>query len=64
VTAQDLILEIESLPQEERTKVEAWLRSQDDAREEALDVALLKERASEPSRDFRVVLSDLGINPE
>ncbi len=64
MTARDLIHEIESLSLDERTKVEAWLRAQDAAREDATDLALLKERAHEPGRDFRAVLSDLGIQPE
>jgi hypothetical protein len=59
-----LIHEIESLPQDERTKVEAWPRAQDAAREDAFDLALLKERTHETGRDFRAVLSDLGIQPE
>jgi hypothetical protein len=59
-----LIHEIESLPQDERTQVEAWLRAKDAAREDAFDLALLKERAHEPGRDFRAVLADLGIQPE
>jgi len=64
VTARDVIQEIESLPADERGKVEAWLREQDEAREDALDLAVLKERENEPTRDFRTVLSELGINPE
>ncbi len=64
MTAQDVILKIESLPEDERTKVEAWLRAQDEAREEAIDLAVLKERENEPTRDFRTVLSELGIKPE
>ena len=42
MTAQEVIFEIQSLSQEERAKLQAWLRSQEDA----LDVALLKERAT------------------
>ena len=64
VTARDVILEIESLPAHERSKVAAWLRTQDEAREDALDLAVLKERENEPTRDFRTVLSELGIKPE
>ena len=64
MTARDVIQEIESLPADERGKVEAWLREQDEAREDALDLAVLKERENEPTRDFRTVLSELGINPE
>jgi predicted DNA binding CopG/RHH family protein len=64
MTARDLILEIESLPQDERAKVEAWLRTRDLAREDAIDLATLEERKKEPSRDLRVALSDLGIKPE
>jgi hypothetical protein len=64
VTARDVILEIESLPADERSKVEAWLREQEEAREDALDLAVLKERKNEPTRDFRTVLSELGIKLE
>ena len=64
MTAQDLIQEIESLPQDERTKVEAWLRARDAAREDALDLAVLEERRHEPARDLRTVLSELGTLPE
>ena len=64
MTARDVILEIESLPADERSKVEAWLRTLDEAREDALDLAVLKERENEPTRDFRTVLSELGIKPE
>ena len=64
MTARDVILEIESLPADERSKVEAWLREQEEAREDALDLAVLKERENEPTRDLRAVLSDLGIKPE
>ena len=64
MTAQDVILEIESLPAEERNKVEAWMREQEEAREDAIDLAVLKERENEPTRDLRTVLSDLGIKPE
>ena len=64
MTAQDLIIEIESLPQEERTKVETWLRAHDAAREEAADLAVLKERQNETTRDFHAVLSELGIDSQ
>jgi hypothetical protein len=64
MTARDVILEIESLPADKRSKVEAWLRKLDEAREDALDFAVLKERENEPTRDFRTVLSELGIKPE
>ena len=64
MTARDVILEIESLPAEERGKVEAWLRKQEEAREDAIDLAILKERENEPTRDLRTVLSELGIKPE
>ena len=64
MTARDVILEIESLPVDERIKVEAWLREQEEAREDALDLAVLKERENEPTRDLRTVLSELGIKPE
>jgi hypothetical protein len=64
MTARDVILEIESLPADERSKVEAWLRTQEEAREDALDLAVLKERENEPTRDFRTVLAELGIKPE
>jgi len=64
MTARDVILEIESLPADERSKVEAWLRTQEEAREDALDLAVLKERESQPTRDLRTVLSELGIKPE
>jgi hypothetical protein len=64
MTARDVILEIESLPADERSKVEAWLRIQEETREDALDLAVLKERKNEPTRDFRTVLSELGIKPE
>jgi hypothetical protein len=64
MTARDVILKIESLPQDERSQVEAWLRAHDAMREDNLDLAVLKERANEPVRDFRDVLSGLGIRPE
>jgi hypothetical protein len=64
MTARDVILEIESLPADERSKVEAWLHEQEEAREDALDLAVLKERENEPTRDLRTVLSELGIKPE
>jgi hypothetical protein len=64
MTARDVILEIESLPQSERTQVEAWLRARDAAREDEIDLAVLKDRKNEPARDFRTVLSELGIKPE
>ena len=64
MTAREIILKIESLPADERSKVEAWLRKQEEAREDALDLAVLKERENEPTRDFRAVLSELGIKPE
>ncbi len=57
MTAQDIITGIQSLPQNERTKVEAWLRERDDA----ADLAVLEQRKDEPVRDLRAVLSDLGI---
>jgi hypothetical protein len=63
MNAQDVITEIESLPAGERDKVEAWLRARDQAREDALDLAVLKERENEPTRDLRTVLSELGIKP-
>ncbi|MEI9998450.1 MAG: hypothetical protein WDO13_04455 [Verrucomicrobiota bacterium] len=43
MTARDVIHEIESLPLDERAKVEEWLR----ARDEALDLAGLEERKNE-----------------
>jgi hypothetical protein len=61
VTARDVILKIESLPQDERTQVEAWLRARDAAREDAIDLALIEARKNEPARDFRTVLPELGI---
>ena len=64
MTARELILEIESLPQDERAKVEAWLRARDSAREDEIDLAVLAERKNEPARDFRAVLSELGIQSE
>jgi hypothetical protein len=64
MTARDVILEIESLPEGERTQVEAWLRARDVAREDAVDLAVLEERKNEPARDFRTVLSELGIQSE
>ncbi len=64
MTARDVILEIESLPESERHQVEAWLRTRDAAREDAIDLAVLKERKDEPARDFRTVLSDLEIESE
>ena len=57
-------MEIESLPADERPKVEAWMREQEEAREDALDLAVLKERENEPTRDLRTVLSELGIKPD
>ena len=64
MTARDVILEIESLPQDERTQVEAWLRARDAAREDQIDLAVLEARKNEPALDFRTVLSELGIQPE
>ncbi len=64
MTARDVILKIESLPQGERDQVEAWLRAQDAAREDAIDLAVLEERKNEPARDFRTVLAELGIQTE
>lgn len=64
MTARDVILEIESLPADERSKVEAWMREQEELREDAIDLAILKERENEPTRDLRTVLSELGIQPE
>jgi hypothetical protein len=64
MAARDVILEIESLPADERTKVEAWIREQDELREDAIDLAIIKERENEPTRDLRTVLSELGIKPE
>jgi len=61
MTARDVILEIESLPEDERTQVEAWLRARDAAREDEIDLAILEARKNEPARDFRTVLSELGI---
>jgi hypothetical protein len=59
MTARDVIHEIESLPQDERSKVEAWLR----ALEDAADSATMKLREEEPSRDLRTILGELGIQP-
>jgi hypothetical protein len=64
MTARDIILNIESLPENERTQVEAWLRARDAAREDAIDLAVLEARKNEPVRNFRAVLSELGIQPE
>jgi len=64
MTARDVILKIESLPEVERSQVEAWLRAQDAAREDAIDLAVLEGRKNEPTRDFRTVLSELGIQSE
>jgi len=64
MTARDVILEIESLPQGERAQVEAWLRAKDAAREDEIDLAVLEERKNEPTRDFRTVLTELGIQAE
>ena len=61
MTARDVIHEIESLPQDERSKVEAWLRALDAAREDAADSATMKLREEEPSRDLRTILGELGI---
>jgi hypothetical protein len=64
MTARDVIHEIESLPQDERFKVEAWLRARDAAREDAADCAVMKLREDEPSRDLRAILGEIGIKPE
>jgi hypothetical protein len=64
MTAQDLILEIESLAADERNKFEAWMLEQQELREDAIDLAIIKERQNEPTRDLRTVLSELGIQPE
>jgi len=64
MTARDVILKIESLPEDERTQVEAWLRARDAAREDAIDLVVLEDRKNEPARDFRTVLSELGIQSE
>jgi predicted nucleotidyltransferase len=59
MTARDVILKIESLPEDERTKVEAWLRAQDEALEDALDLAVIAERANEPTIPFDQVVAKL-----
>jgi predicted nucleotidyltransferase len=59
MTARDVIHEIESLPEGERTKVEAWLRAQDEAREDALDLAVIAERANDPALPFDQVVAKL-----
>jgi hypothetical protein len=64
MTARDVILEIESLPEGERTQVEAWLRARDAAREDSIDLAVIEDRKNEPARDLRAVLSELGIQSE
>jgi len=64
MTAQDVIHEIESLPQDERSKVEAWLRTRDAAFEDAADCAIMRDRENEPSRDLRTILGEIGIRPE
>jgi hypothetical protein len=64
MTARDVILKIESLPKDERTQVEAWLRARDAAREDEIDLAVLEARKNEPARDFRTVLSELGMREE
>ena len=60
MTARDVIHEIESLPQDERSKVEAWLRARDGAREDAADLTIMKLREEEPSRNLRTILGELG----
>jgi len=40
------------------------MREQEELREDAIDLAILKERENEPTRDLRTVLSELGIQPE
>ena len=62
MTARDVILEIESLPAAERGKVEAWLREQVEAREDALDLAVLKERKNEPTIPFDVVAAKYNLS--
>jgi hypothetical protein len=62
MTARDVILEIESLPADERSKVEAWLREQEEAREDALDLAVLKERENDPTIPFEQVVANLKID--
>jgi hypothetical protein len=64
MTAQDVILEIESLSADERNKFEAWMLEQQELREDAIDLAIIKERKNEPTRDIRAVLSELGIQSE
>jgi hypothetical protein len=64
MTAQDVILKIESLSREERAQVEAWLRAHDAMREDALDLAILDQRQNESARDFRAALSELKIKAE
>ena len=64
VTARDVILKIESLPQAERIQVEAWLRARDAAREDAIDLAVIEERKNEPARDLRTVLSEKSSRSE
>jgi hypothetical protein len=59
MTARDVILKIESLSQEERIKVEAWLRAQDEAREDALDLAVIAERANDPTIPLDQVVANL-----
>ncbi len=63
MTARDVIHEIKSLPQDERSKVEAWLRAEDAAREDASDCAVMKLREDEPSRNLRTILGELVIQP-
>ncbi len=60
MTARDIILKIESLPEDERIQVEAWLRARDAAREDQIDLAVLERRKEEgraQMNDFRTVLS-------
>jgi hypothetical protein len=56
MTARDVIHEIESLPKDERSKVEAWLRALDAAREDAADCAVMKLREDDSSRELRSIL--------
>ena len=62
MTARDVILEIESLPADERSKVEAWMREQEEAREDALDLAVLKERENEPTVPLEQVVANLKLD--
>jgi hypothetical protein len=62
LTANDIILKIEALPADERRQVQDWLRAQDEAREDAIDVTIIEERKNEPTIPLEQVIANLKID--